>query len=313
MTRLGALFCGLLYGMSVRLTFQGGYLQSLTSSIEDNRALQKEQFANAPRPGNGTSNIVDNNNFVLAVIENPAMEKDSTKVQRMIQSARTRGNWKGPIAVVTDSKDAYHDLVQEDPFVYLVDPIHKPLWDSHDTPEFNRAQMNLARQKTLVLDYVTADARMKDAEFVLYLDADFVVNEPILPWLQQKWNEGHSNRQKFYANLSSIYMFQKGSDRSADTGVIFMHKDLSYTCARKWRSLIPRYLHVAPDDEWLIRTMIASPGPMKCKIRVWDPKAEDLAFVETPDLVYQVAAQFVGTRNEKQQRVESILAAEKEP
>ena len=150
-------------------------------------------------------------------------------MMRLIQSARTRGNWKGPIAVITTTeesprqKDYYANLVQQDALVYLVKA------DNHNNDEAsdgggdevtrfnNRKQMQLARHKSRLLDYITRDARLKDTEFVLYLDTDFIIHQPLVPWIAQKWNEGRTNRRTIYSNFSSLYTFQKGpTGRSAN-------------------------------------------------------------------------------------------------
>lgn len=330
MTRLTALLFGLLYGMSIRFTYEDVYLRSLTSSVESHRIRHKAQFTNhhqsqallvedttlKPQYSSNTTGAAATSSpmdyefrsdeFVLAIIdentyaEKPHGDASTTKsVQRLIQSARTHGKWEGPIALITESEQAYASLVEQDPLVHLLDPNNDNKEEAFsDLPKFNHDQMKLARHKTLLLDYIIGDPRMKQAQFVLYIDTDFIITQPLVPWLSQKWNQGATNRQLFYANLSSLYMFHKkgpagssnssSSSRSAHTGLILMHKHLSYGCLQKWASLIPRYRQVAADDEWLIRMIISSPGPMRCKVRLWESNQGELLFSQSANLDEEV-------------------------
>ena len=129
--------------------------------------------------------------LVLAMIAFGNATK-GTHVQRVIRSARTRGEWYGRIVIITDSKDAYKDVIKEDPLVSVLHPRHE---DWQDLPEFKDSKMKIKRFKTLLLDYIFDESELMDAEFVLYLDIDIILCQPLVPWLREKWRKGAKNRK----------------------------------------------------------------------------------------------------------------------
>eukprot|EP00977_Amphora_coffeiformis_P002454 scaffold458_cov150-Amphora_coffeaeformis.AAC.2 len=233
--------------------------------------------------------------LVLAMISLGNATK-GTHVQRAIRSARARGGWKGRIAVITDDEEAYADVVEKDASVYLIRPRRE---DWQDMPEFTHEKMKIKRFKTLLLEYILNDTRMRDAEFVLYLDIDIILTKPLVPWLQNKWNEGRVARTTVKPNLSTMYMFSEspGKGMAAHSGLILLHKDLSQGCLIKWRELMEIYRDKAPRDQWLIRKMRKNPDRMQCKIRAWPLNSRDMLFPEPGDLEKRIFPQFVHMTN----------------
>ena len=219
-----------------------------------------------------------------------------THVQRVIRSARARGEWKGRIAVITDDAQAYSDVVKEDPSVYLILPRRE---DWQDMPEFDHEKMKMKRFKTLLMEYILDDTRMRDAEHVLYLDIDIILTKPVVPWLQNKWNEGRTARITQQLDLSTMYMFSEGPGKgmAAHSGLILLHKHLSQGCLQKWRELMEVYRHKAPRDQWLVRKMRKNPVKMQCKIRTWPLHPQDILFPEPKDLEKRAYPQFVHMTN----------------
>lgn len=164
-----------------------------------------------------------------------------THVQRVIRSARTRGEWKGQIAIITDSKDAYTNIAKKDPLVSILHPRHE---DWEDLPDFNHTKMKIKRFKTKLIDYILEDSsRLKDMEFILYLDIDIVLCQPLVPWLREKWNSGAKDRQAAVDGaMSTMYMFSEGENKglAGHSGLILLHRELSKGCLLKWRELFDR-------------------------------------------------------------------------
>ena len=161
-------------------------------------------------------------------------------VHRVIRSARTRGEWNGKIVIITDSKDAFTGLTENDPRVFVLHPRQR---DWEGLPNFQHDKMKIKRFKTLLLDYILEDPRLEETEFVLYLDIDIVLCQPLVPWLRQKWEKGTRSRQAAFADgMSSMYMFSEGKNKglAGHSGVILLHRDLSRGCLLKWRQLFDR-------------------------------------------------------------------------
>lgn len=178
--------------------------------------------------------------LVLAMIAFGNATK-GTHVQRVIRSARTRGEWHGRIVIITDSKHAYRDVTTEDP---LVSVLHPQREDWQELPEFKEDKMKIKRFKTLLLDYIFREPDLIDTEFVFYVDIDIILGQPLVPWLREKWQKGAKNRMAAIRDgMSTMYMFNeayKKGPTAGHSGLILLQKDLSDGCLRKWRELFDR-------------------------------------------------------------------------
>lgn len=315
----GKLVICLVCGLYLLAAFHG-VLESLSSSLGTRRAMELSQtnlvpfdshtsfmseFDTTPRDsttvtvskGNtGATDVpLDQDKLVLAMIAFGNATR-GTHVQRAIRSARARGEWKGRIAIITDSPEAYAELTKEDPRVHLIAPRRED-WEAQ--PEFGHAKMRIKRFKTLLIDYINEDLRLQDAEFILYLDVDIVVCQPLVPWLHVKWAKGNEKRKGLASDMSTMYMFSEGRGKgmAGHSGLILLHRDLSRGCLLKWRELFDKYRDTAPRDQWLVRKIRRFPQKMNCMIDAWWPHYEDFLFPEPKHLEQRSLPQFVHITN----------------
>lgn len=246
-------------------------------------------------PNDGDDTLLDVDKTVLAMIVFGNATKQN-HVQRCIRSARTRGEWKGRIVILTDSKEAYSDLVRDDPLIHLLHPQKEDTLE--ELPEFRAEKMKFKRFKTLLIDYMSEETALQDVEYTLYLDIDIVVCQPIAPWLRQKWTEGLDKRRAAKAsNVSIMWMFDTGFGKAAHSGVILLHTRLSRWCLQHWREIMDRQRMKIGRDQKLIRNIRRRGEEVtKCKVSVW-PKNEDLLFPMQADFENRRYVQFVHITN----------------
>lgn len=235
----------------------------------------------------------DENTTVLAMISFGNATKQN-HVQRAIRSARARGEWNGRVVVITDASHNYHDLVNEDPLVHLITPRQQ---DWENTPSYRSEKLKFKRFKTFLIDYITADPKLRDVAHILYLDVDIIVGKPIVSWMKDRWSRGRKRRLRASKDTSSIYMFGTGNGgRTAHSGVILLHTKLSNGCLKKWREKMDRRGMTVSRDQFMLR-MMKREGAAKtgCAITTWTKT--ELVFPLQKDFIERRFAQFVHITN----------------
>lgn len=266
-------------------------VKAATATDRENAAVQKEDA--------GLS--LNEDNMVVALIAFGNATR-GIHVQRVIRSARARGEYKGRFVILTDSTDeAYiNDLVRDDPLIHVLPPRRQ---DWEDMAAFKHEKMKIKRFKTLLIEYIDAEPVLDHVQHILYLDVDIIVCQPLLPWLEAKWKQGaHARQHALDENASIMSMFHEGVPKkgthAAHSGLILLHRTLSHGCVQKWRDYMERYRDKAPRDQWLVRKMRKQQNAgIPCKIPLWWPNAQDFVFPVSRDMEERRFATFVHITN----------------
>lgn len=198
---------------------------------------------------------VPNNTLIVAI----NMGRENTLAQRLVCSLRTRGEWPGYVMLLTDTKENY-DQWNED-FHYHCGPVIVKQVSTKDLIPLNasglpiqyRKNLPFKRFKTMVWEYAATDWRLDHIEYILYLDVDIVVGDPLEPFFKHTYvrlaravgllpdkPSKVPNPKIDLANhpdISFFTAFQQRSERAGQyhTGIMFLHKDYSKGCLECWR------------------------------------------------------------------------------
>lgn len=149
---------------------------------------------------------------------------DSTLVERCLISIRTRGQYDGPVLLVTDAPLSRYDyLTKEDLQLIVLHPLPKDWnWEL-------RRDLPYKRFKTYLLEYLHRDDRLAHVEVVYYLDIDVVVGRPLGPWFD------HVEQTYMNNNQSQMALFD-GNISPLQGGQFVLRRGHSQACLQRWRS-----------------------------------------------------------------------------
>jgi hypothetical protein len=161
----------------------------------------------------------------------------STLLERCIRSIRHRGQFLGPIVVLTDApRSRYHSLQAQDPHknVIVLQPLRQQDWNWD-----LRRDMPYKRFKTYLLEYLDQDRLLwNSVTLVYYLDIDIVVGRNLPDWmdhvedtyLAQNNNTSSASRMIFFqGNYKSPYGPLQGGQ------FLVQRNQESQACLLRWR------------------------------------------------------------------------------
>jgi hypothetical protein len=130
-------------------------------------------------------------NTVVAIIN---MHRSNKKVQRLVCSIRRRGDWDGPVLVITDTDELVQEYTQVfskhcGP-VYVAQAVQEDLapTDPSGTTmiKYKKKAMLYKRFKNLVWDYLekgVPSSLEEEIEYILYVDSDNVIGDSLQEFL----------------------------------------------------------------------------------------------------------------------------------
>ncbi|KAL3910040.1 MAG: hypothetical protein SGILL_007846 [Bacillariaceae sp.] len=170
-------------------------------------------------------------------------------VERFVYSARTRGEYTGYILLLTDAPPERYDKLLNDTNIPNENFVVMTPLSAHYRTDFKQKDMVFKRFKTFVLEYVTADPRLKHVQLVYYLDVDIVVTEPMVDFFQGLERGYHIGTISNQTDTSTIWMFEGNADRvQVQGGQMILDVHQSAGCLSKWRKLIDKSSKTRKDQ-----------------------------------------------------------------
>jgi hypothetical protein len=188
-----------------------------------------------------------------------SMGKDAAEsaiVERCIVSIRRRGQWKGPVVLLTDAPSEryqlltpvrenqeetsnHHDTSPAPPPPPLTIVVH-PQRD-HFNWNTLKDDMPYKRFKTFVLEYLDRDSRLDAIELVYYLDVDIVVGAPLDTYFQYAETTyqiplGRPPSQPQQQSLHRLYLYKGNYPLPVQSGQLIMERYHTRNCLERWRS-----------------------------------------------------------------------------
>eukprot|EP00934_Nitzschia_sp_Nitz4_P004269 Nitzschia sp. Nitz4//scaffold22_size323478//240400//241653//NITZ4_000568-RA/size323478-processed-gene-0.479-mRNA-1//-1//CDS//3329543118//4259//frame0 len=211
-------------------------------------------------------------------------------VERIWLSIRRRGEYFGPIIVLTDApSDRYLGIQEADPqFATFLPPASDFVWDNQVDES-----MPYKRFKTYLTEYLDAvqstTIRTNKIEYVLYLDADIVVGQSLRPWF--RLCERYLPRT---SEFDSMLFFQGNYDTMPVQGGQFaMHRQHSHRCTSSWRELVDA--HPQWDkDQYSLKLLQERKDQYHCQLVVI-PQQPWLTFVKRYNLDKIIASKNFST------------------
>lgn len=178
---------------------------------------------------------------------------ESSIVERFVWSAVNRGQWKGPIVLITDAPQGRYDKLTTwtDNFVEVHPPQH------HYSQKHVAIEMVRKRFKTFILDYMSIDSttRLSKVQTVYYLDIDIVFASPLRPMMHKIETRymigsmGNGKSDNYTASIPRMWMFQGNTARwSIQGGQMILDRATSQPCLRRWRDLFDQHLMARKDQ-----------------------------------------------------------------
>lgn len=245
--------------------------------FQDNRGAQYEHHVSAPGEHDlevpttaaSTTETAKNDSQGIRsfrrVIFLISMGKDAVEsgiVERCVTSIRRRGNWLGPVVLLTDAPtERYNSLYINSPsktdstnlneLFYVIQPFHQHYnWNTHT----KKQDMIYKRFKTFLLDYVEHIPTLDQIELVYYLDIDIVVGAPLMTFFQ--YTESRYNISCFdgkATNLprsqsiagetptsSRLFLYKGNYPLPVQSGQLILERRHSRHCLERWRSWMDR-------------------------------------------------------------------------
>ncbi len=171
------------------------------------------------------------NKRAIALISMGPGALESTLVERCIISIRKRGQFLGPIFVLTDAPiQRYKSLTSQDVQLIVMHPrLEDWNWELH-------RDMPYKRFKTYLLEYLHRDVRLAPVHLVYYLDIDIVVGQPLLPWFH---HVEHTYMEKHARNAnqpsSALMVLFGGNISPLQGGQFLVQLGRSEGCLERWR------------------------------------------------------------------------------
>jgi hypothetical protein len=206
-------------------------------------------------------------------------------VERFVWSARNKGEFKGPIVLLTDAPSKRYDGISEwtDKFI----AINPPVEDFSKDHEY--VEMARKRFKTFVLQYIDLDPRLKSVKLVYYLDVDIVFGSPLAPFfegIEEKYQIGRTTPGP--DDPANMWMFKGNSEKwSIQGGQMVLDRATSQPCLDRWRWYMDHNLGILKDQVFLNKMFEEEKKgktPLACKIVSMDQE-NYIEFPENRDLV----------------------------
>lgn len=198
---------------------------SVSSTPRDYHSIWKY-----PLPRSHTTTSTNSTRAIVLLSMGPGAAA-STLVERCLISIRLRGQYMGPVLVLTDaSYRRFQYLTQEDPQLIIVHPVVQD-WRL----ELKR-DLPYKRFKTYILSYLRKlrhddqDSRLQHVSTVYYLDIDLVVGQNMIPW----FNHVESTYFESSYNHDQLLFFE-GDYSPLQGGQFVMQVGRSEACLEEWR------------------------------------------------------------------------------
>mmetsp|Transcript_10413 Transcript_10413/g.19364 ORF Transcript_10413/g.19364 Transcript_10413/m.19364 type:complete len:533 (-) Transcript_10413:35-1633(-) len=244
----------------------GNYYNAISDSQrnkfrEGERGQLFQQQFDEPR---GLVDVAHRHHRAIALISFGESAAESPLLERGIMSIRRRGEFDGPIMVITDNDlRRYEGVFDENVFLVNAKSEHmKENYFTYDVVKYKRF-------KTLILEYIDLIPELAHIEFVYYMDIDVMMGAPFLDLvqgLQQKYgvetipylfqqnplyvrddsvkynNHRQNNHNHDDGTISTLFFFQNFPASHmhyfACSGFFVMNRHTSSYCLSRWRSIM---------------------------------------------------------------------------
>jgi hypothetical protein len=230
--------------------------------------------------------LTDSKRAILLLSMGPDAAK-SVLVERIHLSIRKRGQFLGPVIVLTDSPaERYNNLATVDPNFYVLQPLDQD-WNWGLIKD-----MPYKRFKTFALEYLQRNDTLDSVELLYYLDIDVVVGRPLRPWFEHVettyvYNNNNNirnnnNAQEDYGTASRMVFFE-GNFRNwpIQGGQFVLQRNSSRACLERWRYHMDAdpsqekdqvSLGILAKEQEELRQNASSSKPMMCHLVVMPQK-----------------------------------------
>ena len=189
-------------------------------------------------PESGHKQDVDEDEYNNVAIFMISMGQSAAKfriVERVWLSLRRKGDFFGPMVVLTDAPpDRYLGILDADPNFY-------PILPKTEHYNFDSAFTDLAmpykRFKTYLIDYL-AEANLEGVDYILYVDADVVIGQPLTSWIKYSKQKLGIPRPALSSKPSIIFFEGNYEDMPIQSGQFAMSARTAQPCLQRWRQII---------------------------------------------------------------------------
>ena len=164
---------------------------------------------------------------VIAIVSLSRHATSTYQVERLVESIRGIGEYRGNILLITDYPDDYTELQKTEANFVVFEPDHSMIICRH------ASHMTAKRLKTSLIDIVFGKLNLQSVEVILYVDMDVVVGSPLLPF----FNDVGQMLTKAGTNATMIAQGQGNSDQPYHGGVFALNRH-SEECLLLWRKFI---------------------------------------------------------------------------
>ena len=198
-----------------------------------------------------------------------SMGEDAAKsalVERIHVSIRKRGQFLGPVILITDtSPERYENLSKVDPNFVLLQPLPED-WN-WELPR----DMPYKRFKTYTLAYLNRDQRLNHVQILYYLDIDVVVGQTLMDWFHhvetnylfaKGGNNNNPSKMVFFKGNFKFYPIQGGQ--------FILQRNSSEKCLERWRY----HMDVQPtqDKDQVSLAALSKEEDKICEISIMEQK-----------------------------------------
>lgn len=242
--------------------FQNEFLYRTESSISQVSACSKEVSSNTHEVENqsqeqphsflrlsqsfekkGDADVDKRAIFAISMGKSAA---ESKMVERFVWSARNRGNFTGPIVLLTDAPPTRYTTLGEWTGNFIV---MTPFFEDYFV-QFKHRDMPFKRFKTYVLEYLSMDPRLDSVDLVYYLDIDIVFGSPLQTLfdnVETMYNIWGSNSTK-----ATMWMFRnKLPEYRIQGGQMILDRRKSQPCLDRWRWYMDSNPNIQKDQVFL--------------------------------------------------------------
>lgn len=179
-------------------------------------------------------------------------------VERFVYSARTAGEYKGWIVLLTDAPSQRYENIKSWNYTRSDEQLHSSMpalsgddrflvmspKSEHYNTDLKYFEMTIKRFKTWVLDYVGMDERLDKVSLVYYLDVDIVFTDSlpvVFEGLEEKYKivANTSESPSTVATRSKIWMFEGNfKETPIQGGQMILDRKDSGGCLDMWREMI---------------------------------------------------------------------------
>ena len=209
--------------------------------------------------------------FLISLGEEAAK---TTLRERCVLSIRRRGDFHGPVIILTDApSERYEGVFDEN--VFILNSNVEYMKSNY----FRCASTKYKRFKTLILKYVDTVPKLEGVQWVCYMDIDVMMGAPFIELIEGLDGKYHieaisadnANGEKHEVEntISKLYMFKNLNDSFfVNSGFIIMNRRTSRFCLDLWRKEIDSRPMAKYDQESLneISLQIEMGEETKCQL-----------------------------------------------